>query len=170
MKSHLVHNLIHNKCSTSHVAGIFHQRNTEIQNQNVGQKYDNTSYSAYDAVNQHVFQRSFTHVVLYERAQRCNHPFNSHHRIFTQHKSAFEHEIHKQQKQRIPPHAMRYNGIEHFRKLLLFLMAIRKGFFQGATDEAIFGIHNCRFAIFIERCINLPCRLVSLTNYFACVG
>ena len=61
VQSDLMHQLIHDEGRACHIARIFHQRNEEEQDQDVGQKDDHSPYSADDAVDDQVAQRSFGH-------------------------------------------------------------------------------------------------------------
>lgn len=54
MQAHLMHNLIHDKGGTCHIAQVFHQRNKEVEDEDVGQKDDDTSHTTDNAVYQQI--------------------------------------------------------------------------------------------------------------------
>jgi len=164
MQPHFMHDLIHYKCSTCHISGVLHQRYTEIQNQDVRQKNNHTSYSANDTVNQHIFQWPFRHIITNQITNLLNQPFNPHHGIFAEYKCSFKHQIHKQEENRIPPNTVSNDSIQHFGRLRLFQMIISKCFFQCTTDETVFRICYGRLTIFIHRALYAFHHLITNTD------
>jgi len=170
MQAHLMHNFIHYKRCTGHITGVFHQRNTEIQNQNIGQKDDNTTYTAYDTVNQHILQRPLRHVIANQVTDLPHQPFNSHHRIFSENKCSLKHQVHEKEKDRIPPDTMGNDSIQHLRRLRLLQMIVSKCLFQRTTDKTVFGIRYGGFAILVHRFLNALGHLVANTENLSRIG
>ena len=50
-----MHDFIHDKGCACHVAGIFHEGDEKIEQQDVRQKHNYASYTANDSVNNQVF-------------------------------------------------------------------------------------------------------------------
>ena len=65
VQSHLVHQLVHDECCTSHVSAVFHERYEEIEYKNLRQEYDYRAYASDNAVDKHVLKRTACHVVGY---------------------------------------------------------------------------------------------------------
>ena len=72
MQAHLMHQLIHDEGSTSHISRILHIRDEEIQNQNLWQEYDDRTYTTNHTIYQHILYWSIRHCIADELAQPCH--------------------------------------------------------------------------------------------------
>ena len=61
MKSHLVHELIHDECGTCHIAGVLHNRDEEIEDKNLWQEHDDRAHTTDDTVYKHCLDGSLWH-------------------------------------------------------------------------------------------------------------
>src|SRR3712207_5989545 len=156
-----MHNFIHNKGGAGHISRIFHQRNTKIENENVGEKDNHTPYSSYNSIDDHILQRSVVHVSAHKVSKLLNHPYNSLHRVLAQYESSLKHQEHEKKKNGISPETMRYNRVDHLGGLLLLQMVVSESLFQSSADKSIFGICYSRFAFFTV------CLFISFRHFIA---
>ena len=123
MQPHFVHNLIHNKSCTRHVPGVFHERNKNIEKQNIRQEHDNPSYSSYYTIYNQIFQWTCRHKCFSQRCYLLNQPLYPSFRVFSKYKSTFKHQIKKDKENRESPYFMCHNTVydtrKHFRILIL---------------------------------------------------
>ncbi len=91
-----MHHLVHDKRCPRHVAGVFHQRNAEEQDEYVREKDNHAAYAANDAVDQQVAQHAVGQGVLQPVAQGSNARFNPVHRVGAERESELEHGPHKE--------------------------------------------------------------------------
>ena len=56
-----MHQLIHDKGSTRHIARILHQRDEEVEYQNLWQEHDNRTHTTDNTIYQHGLQWSVGH-------------------------------------------------------------------------------------------------------------
>ena len=63
MQTHLMHQLVHDKGCSCHIARVLHQRDEEIENQDLWQEDNHRAHTAYDAIDEHCLQRTFGHAV-----------------------------------------------------------------------------------------------------------
>ena len=59
MQPYEVHDFIHEKGATGHVAGVFEQGDTEKKNQDVRQKHDDTAHAGQNAVDEEILEKAF---------------------------------------------------------------------------------------------------------------
>ena len=69
MQPHAVHNLIHNEGCTSHVAAVLHPGDESVEDHNVGQEDDDTTYTADYAVDDEVLEWSVSHPAAHSLAE-----------------------------------------------------------------------------------------------------
>ncbi len=55
MQTQTVHESVHDEGGSGHVAGVFHERDACIEDEDVGQEYDDAAHASYDAVGHEVF-------------------------------------------------------------------------------------------------------------------
>src|SRR5690554_5488830 len=100
MQSYLMHDFIHDKSGTGHIARVFHKGYKEKQNEDVGQEDNNASHSSNDPIDKQVFKRSLVHDLSHPVAQQSHACFDPFHGVLTQRESGLKHQPHKQKKQR----------------------------------------------------------------------
>ena len=98
MQTEEVHNLVHDKSGTGHIASIFHQGDKEEKDQNIGKKYNHSPYTSNDAVHQHIPEDPFLHICINEETQQIYPAFDPAHGIVPQGKGGMKHKPEKAQK------------------------------------------------------------------------
>ena len=73
VKSHLVHQLVHDEGSTCHIARVLHVGDEEVEDENLRQEDDDGSHASDDSIDEHVFHWSVGHA----GADDCSQPSHS---------------------------------------------------------------------------------------------
>ena len=107
---------------------------------------------------------------MYKVAEGFYQPFDTHHRVFTEHECTFEHEIHEQEENGESPHTVRYNGVYHTGSMFFIQVIIHKGFFQCTGYKTVFCISNCLIAILIQHVSDTAAFLITDIYDFFAVG
>ena len=137
MQTDTVHQFIHNECRTSHIARVLHQRDEQIEYQNIRKKDNDTTHAADDSVDDQVFQRAITHQAADRRREPINTRFDPLLRVCAQREGCRKHHPHQQEKDRETKDAVGYNRIDYrgcFDRILLALLVC---FAQSSRNETI---------------------------------
>ena len=170
VEAHLVHDLVHDEGGAGHVARVFHQRNEQVEYQDVGQEDDDAPHTADDAVDEQILQRTFGHVVANEGAERIHQALNPSLRIGSQHEGDFEHQEHEEEEDGESPDAVRHDGVDDPRHVLLVLMVVHERLAQGAGDESVFGIGDGLLAVLVQHLADALLFAVAHFQYLVAVG
>ena len=132
-----------------HVARVLHQRDEEVEYQNLRQEHNHRPHTANDAVDQHRAQRSLSHRRTYPVAQpphACIYPV---HRILTKGKRGLEHHKQYQEENGKTDVFVRQHIVYHVRIAVDVLFRTRPvaGLGQRTVDKAILGIHDGRLRV-----------------------
>ena len=141
MKSHLVHQLVHNERCAGHIATVFHKGDEKIENQDVRQEDDDGAYAGYDAVGQQRAQWTFGHIVGHQLAQPSEEGVDPVHRVGAKGEGAVEGDEHKDEKHRIAEPAVGDDGIDAvgvFVECALLVLGV--AFCQRAAHKGILGV------------------------------
>ena len=65
MKSHLVHELVHDEGCPCHISAVFHKGNEGIEDEYLWKENDNRTDTSDNAVYKHCLQRTVRHRVAY---------------------------------------------------------------------------------------------------------
>ena len=149
METDAVHQLVHDEGGAGHVATVFHQRDEQVQDQDVRQEHEHAAHSADDPVHHEVFQPSVLHVGGDEIAEFPHEPVNPVHRVLAQGEGGPEHQPQQEDENRKSQPAVRHDGVDPVGQgpagPLLLVAVIGLG--QGALDEGVFGVHDGGFGI-----------------------
>ena len=172
MKTHFVHQLIHDKCGTSHVARVLHIGYEEIEDENLWQENDNRTDTAYHAIYQHSLQRTIGHGSRNNLAQPGDTRLYPVHGILPYIECHAEHHKKKEQEDGKTEIAVRDEAIYHVGCAIGILVMARliTRLFQGTMDKTIFGIHDSRFTVFPSFLLHALLRLVTMGDNLLGIG
>ena len=144
-----MHELIHDEGSTCHVARVFHQRDEEVEYQNLWQKDDDGPYSTYHTVHQHVLQRTVRHRAADKVAQpphTCVYPV---HGILSEDEGCLEHEEEDEEEDGESQVFVRQDVVYDVSGLvgILLVAGLEMCFRQRSVDESVLGIHDSRLGV-----------------------
>ena len=91
MQPHLVHQLIHDKRGTSHVARVLHQRDEEVEDKDLWQEHDDGAHTGDGAVDDHRAQRAVGHQRRQLLRQPVDAPLYPVHGVLSQRERRLEH-------------------------------------------------------------------------------
>ena len=173
MQTHTVHQLVHDEGSACHIARILHQRDEEVEYQDLRQEHDDSPHSADDAVYQHRAQRTVGHVAAHPFAQLFYPHLYPVHRVLSQHEGRLEHQEQDGEEDGESQPAVRQHAVYHMRHPVgVALMACRiVSLRQRTVYESVFRIHDSRFRVGIRLFIHTGGGLVALyQNHLAALA
>ena len=151
MQADAVHGPVHDKGRTGHVAGIFEQRDEQIENEDIGQEHDHSAHTAQRTVDQHVAPHAFGHAQSDKLRQLADQPFYPLHGIGSQLEGGVEHDKEGNEKQREAQQAVGHDAVYALGQRTSGLDGLRLvGFAQRALHEAVFGIGQRAFGCLVQ--------------------
>ena len=87
-----MHESVHDEGCTCHIAGVLHERDKEVENENLWQEDDDRPYSTDDAIDEHIVYRARGQGCSDEVAKPSYACINPIHRILTKHERHVEHQ------------------------------------------------------------------------------
>lgn len=139
-----MHDLIHDKRRARHVAGVLHERDEEIEDEDLRKERRHTAHTSDDTVDEHCFHRS----VGEGPADKVAEPSEEHVEpvlgISTEPEGSHEHDGKNQDKDREADETVGKDPVKHMGYLISILLVafLVFSFFQGTVDESVFGIHD----------------------------
>ena len=127
-----MHDFIHDKGCTCHVAGIFHKGNKKVEQQDIGQEDNYASYTTNDSVNNQVFQRARTQEGFCSLCNKSHEPFDGLLRVFSQYKGSFEHDVQKDEENGESPETVGHDAVYHSCKRFRVMIILGEGILQGS--------------------------------------
>ena len=152
VQAHLVHQFVHDESGASHIATVFHERDEEIEQQNLRQENDDSSYTGYDTIDEHRLDRAWGERLPEPRTELGNAGFDPVHRILPQSKSDLEHDVEQEEEDGETPVAMGDDRIEGVGEPIGIaggtLLVV--GFLQSPMNKTVFGIHEGRLTVYFH--------------------
>ena len=144
-----MHEAVHDEGGSGHVAGVLHERDEEIEYQNLWQEHDDRAHTADDTVDQHGTHGTFGQRSTDEVAKPCHAHFYPVHRVLAQHKRDVEHQEQQGKEYGEAQPAIRKHAVDEVCGAVgVFLRAgLETSLCQGTIDEAILRIHDGGFGI-----------------------
>ena len=149
VQAHAVHQLVHDEGSTGHISRVLHEGDEGVEDEYLGQEYDDGAHAAYDAVDEHGLQRPVAHVTGNEIAQPFEAPLYPVHRVLAEGKRYLEHQEQQGKEDGESQPAVGDDAVEPMGGLVgVALLAYHvAGLVECAAHKAILGIHNRRLGI-----------------------
>ena len=144
-----MHELIHDKGGARHIARILHQRDEEIEDQNLRQEDNDRAYTAYDTIYQHGLERTIGHRRTYLIAYPRYKFLNPVHGILAQRKGGFEHDVEHEEENGESEVFMREDAVDQMGGTIGVFFGARLvfSFFQRTMNKAVLGVHDSRLGI-----------------------
>ena len=157
-----MHQFIHNKCCTSHISRILHQRDKQIENQDIRQEHRNRTYTANDTINDKVSKRSVAHQTTNRLAKPRKSSLNPLLRICTQSKGTPEHNKHNKQEERNTKIFVRHDAVDK-RCIAVIISATRRiCLCQSTLDKTILFVGHGTLHIFAQSRLDTSNSSISL--------
>ena len=144
VQPHLVHQLVHDKGCPRHVAGVFHQRDEEIEYEYLGQEDDDGAHATDDAVDDQRAQRSLGHQGEQSVAQPGDSRLYPVHGVLPQGERGLEHDEQDEEEEREAQVLVGQQTVYLVRTLIgVGLVALQElSLLQRPVDETILCIHD----------------------------
>ena len=142
-----MHDPVHDKNSTRHIACVFHQGNKKIQDDDIRKKNQYPTNSAYQSVNNEIFQYAVGHLLADEPSQGVHAGLYPGHRVGTQGKGGPKGKPHESCKNWNAPNLMGDKQVNNLALLDALYFVGRHCFVQRAGYECVLGISNQCLAI-----------------------
>ncbi len=149
VKPHFMHQAIHDKCRTRHVAGVFHERYKEIENEDLRQKNNHRPHTTKYAIYKHGLDRAGRQISAHSVAQPAHERLYPVHGIGSERESGKKHDAKHKKKNGKPHNPMGQYAVEQVSDFIgIFLDACMiVGLFECTVDESILGIHYQRLGV-----------------------
>ena len=144
-----MHQFIHDECCTSHVAGVLHEGDKEVEYQDLRQEDDDAAHTAYDAINEHRTQRTLAHCGTYPLTQPGYARLDPIHRILSESEGHLEHHIEDEKEDRESKILVGQQVIDTVSGAISVLLraGAEFGFSQRSMNKAVLSIHDGRLGI-----------------------
>ena len=161
MQPYVVHQFVHDKRRTCHIARRLHQRNTKVENQYVRQEYQHSANTRNDTIYQQVAQHTRCH---HPTQPRRKHPY-SHlypfHRICPNKECCIERDEQRQKEYRITKPLARHHIVYLVGQRLTLLFGLRHvGLLQCSCNESILRIAYHILRRILKFCLYLIANLI----------
>ena len=156
-----VHQLIHNKRRASHIARVLHQRDEQVENQDVRQKDRNRSHASDNSIDYQIAQRALRHHRAHDLAQPLEAEFDPLLRICAQREGTPEHNEHQEHKDRNTEVFVRNDAVNERRSLIVIDTTYLIGLGQCALNETILLVRHGTLDILTQIGLDARCRLLA---------
>ena len=142
MQADAVHEAIHDEGGAGHVARVFHERDEEVKQQDVGQEDGDAAHAADDAVGQQVAQGALGHPGADEIAEPTEGSLDPVLRELAELKGGRKREPHEEDEDGEAEPLVRHDAVDAVGGAVHVVGAGGVGFAEGAGDVAVFAVDD----------------------------
>ena len=166
MQAHAVHQLVHDEGGTRHIAGVLHEGDEEVENQDLRQEHDDASHTTDDTVHEHRPQGALAHRGAYPFAQPCHAGLYPVHGVLAEGEGRLEHHVENQEEDGEAQKTVRQQVVDAVCGVVGVRLRARPElcFGESTVDEAVFGIHDGCLGIYARLLQHTCCGIVACSH------